>query len=182
MTTFRSFPTAPKPHQYVGVSAVISWRGDQLNKISFADLTSFYLKYTGPVSSPINKTSMKIVKHIFRRSNAKHQAKAEADEGAKHAVLVKTIKKRALLIGVKDIREPVKGVRAGVKPPQRGPVTQLKSRLKVVRKTNKLQSLKGPHRDVREMRELLISELHPFFVIASLCLTSLDTRYLQVLT
>jgi len=155
---------------------------NQLNKTSFADLTSFRLKYTGSVSSPINKTTMKIVKHIFRRSNAKQQARAEADEKAKHAVLVKPIKKRALLIGVKDIREPVKGVRAGVKPPQRGPVTQLKSRLKAARKTNKLQSLKGSHRDVREMRELLISELDIFFVITSLCLTSLDTRYLQVRT
>ena len=103
---------------------------------------------------------MKIVKHLFRRPNAKRQAKAEGDEKAKLPVHVKTIKKKALLIGVKDIREEVKGVSGRVKPPQRGPVTQIKSKLKVaVRKTNKLQSLKGPHRDVRVMRDLLISEL-----------------------
>ncbi|KIM40751.1 hypothetical protein M413DRAFT_167260 [Hebeloma cylindrosporum] len=101
---------------------------------------------------------MKIVKHIFRRPNVKRQAKAEADEKAKLPVHVKAIKKKALLVGVKDIREEVKGVSAGVKPPQRGgPVTQIKTRLKAVRKTNRLDSLRGPHRDVRVMRDLLIT-------------------------
>jgi hypothetical protein len=56
---------------------------------------------------------MKIVKQIFRRPNAKRQAKAQADEKAKLPVHVKTIKKKALLIAVKDIREEVKGVIGG---------------------------------------------------------------------
>jgi hypothetical protein len=134
-----------------------------------------HLRHQRASSAPINESSMKIVKQIFRRPNAKRQAKAEADEKAKLPVHVKTIKKKALLIGVKDIREEVKGVKGGVKPPQRGPVTQIKSRLKVAsRKTNKLQSLKGPHRDVRVMRDLLISELDLFFINTSLGLTSLD--------
>jgi len=117
---------------------------------------------------------MKIVKQIFRRPNAKRQAKAQADEKAMLPVHVKTIKKRALLIGVKDIREEVKGVSGGVKPPQRGPVTHIKSKLKVAaRRTNKLQSLKGPHRDVRVMRDLLISKLDLFLLLLHWDLPSL---------
>jgi len=92
--------------------------------------------------------------------------KAQADEGAKLPVHVKTIKE-----------ENTPGRRQGYSLGGcQAPSTRARhAKLKVAAwRTNKLQSLKGPHRDVRVMRDLLISELNHFLLLLHWDLPSLD--------
>lgn len=77
------------------------------------------------------------------------------------APAAKTFKRKALLIGVQTVREdtgspvrsPVSAKIAGI------PRTQSIKAKWVKKRQEKLNALRGPHRDVRAMRDLLISEL-----------------------
>jgi len=113
------------------------------------------------MSAPrINESHMKIITQIFRRPNAKRQAKAQADEKAMLPVHVKTIKEES----TPGMRQgySLRGCQAASARARQ----QIESKLRVAAwRTNKLQSLKGPHRDARVMRDLLISELDYFLLL-----------------
>ncbi|KDR79908.1 hypothetical protein GALMADRAFT_222842 [Galerina marginata CBS 339.88] len=112
---------------------------------------------------------MKIIRHRFRIPGWKQGAStATAEDRTTPVSLEKKIKKKALLIGIQQVREEPTSVRTPSPPLSPGfghmedlaaaataKLKRAKTKLKA-KKNAKKNALKGPHRDVKAMRELLI--------------------------
>ncbi|KAF8905200.1 caspase domain-containing protein [Gymnopilus junonius] len=94
---------------------------------------------------------MKIIKYKFRVPGKRQPAASPEGE--------KKIKKRALLIGVQQVREvPPENLNPGIEKLESGPRAKFKraGRRLLTKKKLKTKALRGPHRDVKAMRSLLI--------------------------
>lgn len=104
---------------------------------------------------------------VFRR---KQPVSSPVDVESKPVVVVKEKKKKALLIGIQQIREDSDPLSpGGLRSPdgkKDGKKKWLKKRKALNRKDTTREALKGPHRDVAAMRDLLISESCPFCLAA----------------
>lgn len=95
---------------------------------------------------------MKVLKYrVFRLPGWKHHATQPEVPNEPH-VVEKKIKKKALLIGIQQVREPPEVTSPGLLKSPNG-----RSKWSKRRKQSSRNYLKGPHRDVGAMRELLIS-------------------------
>jgi hypothetical protein len=96
---------------------------------------------------------MKVLKYrsVFRFPGWRHTA-TQPEVPNEPRVVEKKIKKKALLIGIQQVREPTEITSPGLLKSPNG-----RSKWAKRRKQNTRSYLKGPHRDVRAMRELLIS-------------------------
>lgn len=88
-------------------------------------------------------------------------AKIEEEDVTRPAPVVKTFKRKALLIGVQTVREDMGSpVRSPLSAKFAGLPGAKNIKAKWEKKKQvKLSALRGPHRDVKAMRELLIGEL-----------------------
>ncbi|KAF8959333.1 caspase domain-containing protein [Flammula alnicola] len=114
---------------------------------------------------------MKIVKYRIFRLPGRKQAATQAEEPTKLTIAEKKIKKKALLIGIQRVREDENEVVSPVSPiGRKSPVNgrSKKSKWRARRKQSTRDALKGPHRDVRAMQDLLVNitvlidDDHPF--------------------
>ncbi|KAF8965366.1 hypothetical protein BDZ97DRAFT_1918225 [Flammula alnicola] len=106
---------------------------------------------------------MKIVKHRIFRLPGRKQAATQAEEPTKPTIAEKKFKKKALLIGIQRVREDENEVISPVSPiGRKSPVNgrNKKSKRRARRKQSTRDALKGPHRDVRAMRDLLVNVYH----------------------
>ncbi|KAF9475281.1 hypothetical protein BDN70DRAFT_883915 [Pholiota conissans] len=99
---------------------------------------------------------MKILKYrgVFNRFPGRKQPAAQAEAPEAPRVVEKKIKTKALLIGIQRVREEAEVHSPGLKSPDG------RSKWAKLRKQNTRNYLKGPHRDVKAMRELLINVYH----------------------
>lgn len=98
--------------------------------------------------------TMKVLKYrVFRIPGRKPHSPLPEVEDKPAVVEVKQIKKKALLIGIQQVREDLADSPGGLRSPD--------GRMKWLRKQKQNMArhgLKGPHRDVQAIRDLLISE------------------------
>ena len=104
---------------------------------------------------------MKIIKYKFRVPGRRQPP-------APPAGVEKKIKKKALLIGVQQVAEVTleSETDPGIEDLGNGPRAKLKNaRKRLLKRKPKKNALRGPHRDVRAMRTLLIGKYSPLLFI-----------------
>ena len=134
-------------------------------------LPSTLLFFTYPFLRRIFGKVMKIIGSRFRLSlgGKRHQPDPTTENSEHSAILERRFKRKALLIGVRQVRDIDTGETAPGTP--QTPLATRRGKKKPKTRTRKVdnsRALKGPHRDVQAMKKLLVGTFLRFTLVRAI--------------